>query len=286
MPKRWQPTRARVLRSSTTASATRSRLTRWSGLRFKGTLSIATMARACVRSVLLLPYLSGLACAQTSPQPGTDGIGSNFHSERITIGNKDLGYFDTSSRWPSLDNGNTVVFVCWENDVITSSVAASWVRLAVTKSWQNHSKLEFRGWQTCTRRSSGIRIRVIDDSPTNGPHTAGLGRALAGRPSGMVLNFTFKNWGRNCASSNAEIKSCVESIAVHEFGHAIGFAHEQNRADVPGECRKLAQGPDGTVLLTPYDSKSVMNYCNSLYNNLGNLSDLDIVSVQQIYGRP
>jgi hypothetical protein len=78
-------------------------------------------------------------------------------------------------------------------------------------------------------------------------------------------------------------ESCIRSIAVHEFGHAIGFAHEQNRNDTPGECAEKPQGPNGDVMLTPWDLHSVMNYCNPVYNNNGVLSDDDIISVNKIY---
>jgi hypothetical protein len=70
---------------------------------------------------------------------------------------------------------------------------------------------------------------------------------------------------------------------MHEFGHAIDFAHEQNRFDTPGECQKPKQGTDGDLLLTPYDHASVMNYCNKKYGNHGQLSQGDIESVQTIY---
>jgi hypothetical protein len=46
------------------------------------------------------------------------------------------------------------------------------------------------------------------------------------------------------------------------------------------------QGTTGDVLLTPYDPSSVMNYCNSKYNNDGQLSELDIAGLRQLYGSP
>ena len=81
-------------------------------------------------------------------------------------------------------------------------------------------------------------------------------------------------------------QKCVTSIGVHEFGHAIGFAHEQNRPDTPGECTEAPQGGNGDVMLKPWDIHSVMNYCNPVYNNDGKLSDYDVVSVQKAYGKP
>jgi hypothetical protein len=79
-------------------------------------------------------------------------------------------------------------------------------------------------------------------------------------------------------------RDCIYSIAVHEFGHAIGYAHEQNRFDAPGECQLLRQGTDGDLLLTPYDPQSVMNYCNRLYNNNGQLSENDRRALAAVYG--
>ena len=98
----------------------------------------------------------------------------------------------------------------------------------------------------------------------------------------MVLNFTMLKWipyGGNQGDLS------ITSIAVHEFGHAIGFAHEQNRPDTPGECSMLRQGPSsGAVALTPYDKDSVMNYCSTNANNNGQLSTLDIIALRKVYG--
>jgi hypothetical protein len=72
---------------------------------------------------------------------------------------------------------------------------------------------------------------------------------------------------------------------VHEFGHAIGFRHEQDRDDTVGDqCRKLKTGPNPDLILTKYDPKSIMNYCWCEPNS--NLSELDKVALQKLYDRP
>jgi hypothetical protein len=171
------------------------------------------------------------------------------------------------------------VYVCWEKLDARYSRERDMVREAVLRTWQANSGLEFVGWQQCAPINKGIRIAVSD----SGPHTKGLGRHLDGKVGGMVLNFDFGNWSQSCQQDR---EFCIKSIGIHEFGHAIGFAHEQNRHDSPGECRELRQGTDGDLLLTPYDVNSVMNYCNPKYNNAGELSASDILAVQVLYGPP
>ena len=196
----------------------------------------------------------------------------------VQVDTQQHSFFDATSKWPTITDPRTGVtaakiYVCWENPDQSYLTGMNLVRKSVVDSWEEASALRFTGWQKCAPENRGIRI-LIDDS---GPHTKGLGSNLDGKPTGMVLNFTFNNWSTSCKTS---WDFCVKSIAVH----AIGFAHEQNRPDAPGECQKLAQGSNGTLLLTPYDPDSVMNYCNAQYNNNGVLSRYDTEAVQKIYG--
>ena len=183
-------------------------------------------------------------------------------------------YVKSSSVWQT-----TSVPVCWDNPDEANRTERGWVRDAIAGSWERVSGITFTGWGTCAANAGGIRIRIADEWPS----VSHLGSELDGLEGGMILNFTFQSWEPDFCGSQREY--CIRVIAVHEFGHALGFAHEQNKPDTPDWCKDQAQGEDGDLAIGPWDLDSVMNYCNPSWSGDGDLSAIDIHGAATVYGK-
>lgn len=199
--------------------------------------------------------------------------------------------------------------VCWENpsdaepysgepDQTSGAIRREWVRLAVKSTWERYARVLFVGWEECADEAN-----AADPPYSLGPRRPGtLDENLKVNISysGASNNWGHGSWGDyeqsgvtlNLHCNYPSLKTCIEYLAAHEFGHTLGFYHEEERSDWPTniqDCPKQTYPPTDPwwpvpteLLFGAPDPTSVMAYCSGWPTNL---SPKDITGVQHTYLR-
>jgi VCBS repeat protein len=200
---------------------------------------------------------------------------------------------------------NSTIPVCWMKAGTQpfSSASQQWLSEkasiidAVSKSWDRVANLLKFTWKTGTCPETGtqqyVRVSILgktaggdtDGFGWSGGTTRGGGSTLLRSPNVFSwtnpiandsVNFVFR-WDGNGSTPVSRIRA----LGVHEFGHVLGFAHEQDSVNNNGECNIGVVTDPNLQVLTPYDPESVMNYCAG---DRSILTPKDVLGVRKAYG--
>lgn len=214
-----------------------------------------------------------------------------FKKNKNVLVNMEDSYVAKAKIWTSQNHGafknyteGISIKVCWINPNDSNKSERDLTRNAIIYSWEYYGVVKFIGWEKCLETSKGIKIKIQDVRPFS---RYGSDADLV--KTSMSLNFDFNH--PSMAECKSKKRICIWSIAVHEFGHALGFIHEMDRDDASKECRKIhamKPVPDSldAVKITKWDLSSALNYCTSIYRNMIRPSDCDVAAYHKFYGTP
>jgi hypothetical protein len=196
-----------------------------------------------------------------------------------------------SQLWQADSTGWVTIPVCFRPDTLTrtfdgytltwGSTLMHMLQEAVRDEWERNGRIRFTGFGMCpTPTPAGGPANTIYVQYFHNPNwfsNSEVGPSASG-PT-IVSLWAGMSWpppinpGDPCQNDESGVKRGV----LHEFGHALGFDHEQERSENwPGDgthpyCDTFQDGegvnPADTVYSgAPYDTLSIMSYCAAVRN--------------------
>lgn len=223
------------------------------------------------RAALVAVAILGCGVDSSSLDTGLCGLAVNTA--------KQGSYVDTTIRYAKKQ-----VSVCWINPQDGTREDMDLVRQIIDDGWDRYIALDFVWSDKPCGGCEDIRILIADQRPYSISDL--LKYISTNAVPTMSLNLTFQEWDSGCRASEEQRQFCISRESNHEFGHLLGFVHEQNRPDTPEWCvawldpEDAFDGQAGDVMSPEWDEESIMNYCAQVAVP----SPTDILTAQKIYG--